>query len=117
MALPIVELDRPRRLKFGVTAAREYKARFGVPLVAALRSATAEEVALDLDWATNVLWAALRHEDATLTPDKTAALLDRYIDGGGSIQALYSALGEAYTESLKSFTGDEEGKAAGTPAI
>lgn len=108
MHLPVLELDKPRRLKFGVVAARAFKKQFGESLVSSLRkgiggAADGGEVLLDLDWATNLLWAALVHEDGKLTVDRAAGLLEVYLTGGGTLKDLYEKLGDAFNESARTW--------------
>lgn len=117
--MAVLNLDKPRRLRFGVTAAREFKREFGASLVTVLTTIMKSaadgrgEALLDLDNATNLLWAALRHEDRALTVDRAASLLEAYLDKGGTLREFYEQLNEAFSESARvwGFVVEEEGKA------
>lgn len=120
MAIAIeLEPGRERTLKFGVLAARQFKKQFNVSLIDYIQPAfgggdAGKSPALDLDWATNVLWALLLQGQKSLTLDKTAELLEAYLTpaaeggGGGTLRKLYDAFGEALDESARIFGAKDD---------
>lgn len=104
----VIELDKPRQLKFGVTAAREYKRQTGNSLIEVLTRIMKEasegktHAILDLDTLAALLWATLRHGDRNITIDKAADLLDAYLDRDGTtLEGLIEAIVAAFTESVE----------------
>jgi len=75
----ILELDRPRKLKFGFKAIRLIREHFGEKDVSDLLNMKVDEMPI-------IAWAGLIHEDPNLTIEKVEDLLD------GSIPERYTVV-------------------------
>lgn len=83
----LIELDRPRTLRYGLNALVTIEEQIGKPLTG-----------LDFDNVSvkdlrAILYAGLFHEDRELTPESVADLVDEY----SSIETVSVKLGEAMT--------------------
>ena len=96
-----IQLDKVRNLRLGMTALIQLEKKLGRPMASIdYDKIKYEEIAA-------ILWAALLHEDKSLTIDKVAELIDEYSDIPTAIQAM----GEAMTESFgKNELGTAQGK-------
>jgi hypothetical protein len=86
-----IELDKNRNLRFGMVALMKIEEKLGRPFA----QIDFEHELKYKDLAT-ILWAGLAHEDAYLTPNKVAELIDDYSD----IQTAMSKMGEAMQEAF-----------------
>ena len=75
----VLELDRPRKLKFGFKAIRLIREHFGEKDVSDLLNMKVDEMPI-------IAWAGLIHEDPNLTIEKVEDLLD------GSIPERYTVV-------------------------
>lgn len=89
----ILNLDRPRRLKFGFRAIRLIREKFGDRDIADLMNMKVDEMS-------TVAWAGLVHEDEGLTVEKAEALLDEKIGKGYSVMDVIGILIEAISEQV-----------------
>lgn len=90
-----LHLDRPRNLALTMGALRKVKAAAALPVHALLLGMTM----LDPDAIVHVLWAALIHEDPSLTPDQVTDLVDVYLQGGGDLETLVDVLDQVVVAS------------------
>jgi hypothetical protein len=97
MAVQIgLESHRQRTLRFTLGAMRDMEREMdGTPL-----SVIVHRIAQGgADAITIAMWAALKHEDGTLTVKKTERLLERFFDHGHQVGELSKALNDALLES------------------
>ena len=75
MAIPFVtiELDRPRKLRFGMAAMIEFEQITGTKL-------TAMESEISVELCGQLLWIMLKQDEPELTLEKTCTLIDEYAD-------------------------------------
>jgi len=121
----LIKLDRERRLKFNVTAARRFKELYGMPLyrVRLMRNDEQVEV-LDHDCLVHILLVGLVHEDRKLNAERVTEMLDNYLeaDPEEGLRPVYRAVRKAFRASglfpgMKDEPEDEEepGKAPAAP--
>jgi hypothetical protein len=89
----ILNLDRPRRLKFGFKAIRLIREKFGDREVSDLMNMKVDEMS-------TVAWAGLIHEDQELTAEKVEALLDEKVGKDYSVMDVIGILVEAIAEQV-----------------
>jgi len=91
-----IEFDKPRQLKYDLSAIRDLEAQMdGEPLgVIVNRLAN-----LGVNALVNALWAGLKHEDRTITPHLVTVRLDTYLKAGKPLRALADAINDALEES------------------
>lgn len=88
-----LELDRPRKLKFGFKAIRLIREKFGDREVSDLMNMKVNEMP-------TVAWAGLIHEDSELTVEKVVDLLDEKIGKDCTVMDVIGILIEAITEQI-----------------
>lgn len=98
-----IELDKPRRIRFDTNALCDAEEALGVGIGAMLNQQVGFRVIRAL------LWAGLRWEDRGLTLERTGALMQRYIEAGGTVESLAEAVTQALLASglFKTGAGDE----------
>ena len=90
----IVELDRPRRLKYGFRALRLIREHFG-------ENWSLKQLAdLEIDQLIVLLWAGLIWEDPNLTIEKVEELIDQKIPESYTIGNLTNLILEAMAEHI-----------------
>jgi len=109
-----ITLDKPRRLRFDLSAIQELEAALGsVPLGlvrAQIRQLGMTAIALSL-------WVGLKHEDRALTRPLANRILETYLTGGGSLVEVTQAILDAFDASgLFGVPGGSEGNAPAEPA-
>ena len=87
----ILELDRPRKLKFGFKAIRLIREHFGEKDVSDLLNMKVDEMPI-------IAWAGLIHEDPDLTIEKVEDLLDSSIPGKYTVVEIVNILAEALAD-------------------
>lgn len=94
----VIELDRPRRMRFGLEASIEFEQLSGKKLA---------EVEEDMDQLTlaQLLWAMLRAEDEALTFKQALKLVDEHASLPEINQKVNQAIAEAYGVTSKSPNG------------
>lgn len=92
-------LDKTRNIRYGMVAMTRIENKLGKPFnnIDFEDGMTFGEVAV-------VLWAGMVHEDAELTPDKVAELVDEYSDITTAMAAMAEAMGEAFGTSKNART-------------
>jgi hypothetical protein len=91
-----IDFDKPRNLKFDLAAIKDLEANCnGQPL----GSIVNQLAQLGITALTTALWAGLKHEDRTLTPNLVTKMLERYISEKKSMRVLARALNDAIDES------------------
>lgn len=89
----ILDLDRPRKLKFGFKAIRLIREKFGDREISDLMNMKVDEMS-------TIAWAALIHEDPELTVEKTEGLLDEKIGEDYTVMDVIGILVEAIAEQV-----------------
>ena len=83
----LIELDKPRILRYGINALATIEEILGKPLTNLdLNSVSVKDLRV-------ILYAGLYHEDSSLTPEKAADLVDEYSD----IETAAEKIAEAIT--------------------
>jgi hypothetical protein len=87
MAIPfiMINLDKPRKLRFGMGAMVEFEQVTGIKLME-----LGDEMSMDV--CSKILWIMLRQEDKALTLEKTCELIDEHAD---SITEVIAAITKA----------------------
>jgi len=92
-----VEFDKPRQLFFDLAAIRDLEAALGgQPLGTIVNQQLSN---LGINATVNALWAGLKHEDRSLTPNLVTKRLETYLKNGGKLRTLADALSDALEES------------------
>jgi len=88
MAIPFVtiELDKPRRLRFGMGAMIEMEQLTGIKIV------EMDETAITGETCAKILWIMLKQDDDALTLKDTCHLIDEY---GSSLTEVIEKVAEA----------------------
>ena len=75
MAIPfiVINLDKPRKLRFGMGAMVEFEQLTGIKLME-----LNDEMSMDV--CSKILWTMLKQEDKELTLEKTCELIDEYAE-------------------------------------
>lgn len=102
----ILDLDKPRELRFGFKAMRELRLKFGNRSLDQLMNIKVDEMPI-------LAWAGLKWEDKTLTPDKVEDLLDAAIPKKYTILAVT----EFILEALAAQMGVDPKVKAGIPVV
>jgi hypothetical protein len=96
MSAVSVVFDKPRSLKFDLAAIKDLESAMnGQPLGAIVQQLGQFSVtALTL-----ALWAGLKAEDRTLSPNLVTKMLQAYLDQGGELRVLMDAVSEGIQQS------------------
>jgi hypothetical protein len=106
MSSVTLQFDKPRTLKFDLRAIKDLEANMGgMPLGTVVQQLSM----IGVTAITMALWAGLKHEDKSLTPNLVTKMLEAYIGAGGSLRALGRALNDAI-EATGLFNSDEDGE-------
>jgi hypothetical protein len=89
----VLELDRPRKLKFGFKAIRLIREKFGDREISDLMNMKVDEMS-------TIAWAGLIHEDPELTVEKVEGLLDERIGKDYTVMDIIGILVEAIAEQV-----------------
>ena len=104
-----IEFDRSRSLMFDLAAIRDLeRAMDGQPL-----GAIVNQIAqLGVNALVVALWAGLKHEDKTLSPNGVTKRLETYLKAGGKLRPLADGLNDALEECGLFASGEvDEGNA------
>ena len=102
-----IELDKPRELKFDLRAVRDLETQLGGQALGAIVLQLSQ---ISVSAMTMALWAGLKHEDRTMTPNLATKLLEQYVKDRKSLRKLGRALNDAIEETgLFRTDEDEEG--------
>jgi hypothetical protein len=105
-----IEFDKPRELKFDLRAIKDLEAAMGgIPLGEVVGQLSRVGVTA----ITAALWAGLKHEDKTLTPNLVTKMLQSYIDSTDkkkNLRILARALNQAIEDTglFRSDADDDE---------
>ena len=80
-----ITLDRPRRLRFGMSAMCEFEQLTGIRL-----TSLGDDISMDT--LSKLLWVMLKQDEPTLTLQETCALVDENTD---DLNAVITAVGQA----------------------
>jgi hypothetical protein len=89
----ILNLDRPRRLKFGFKAIRLIREKFGDRDISDLLN-------LKVDEMPTVAWAGLVHEEEGLTVERVSDLIDEQIPDRYTVMGIVEIIIEAISEQV-----------------
>ena len=107
-----IDLDRPRKLKFGIAELRDLQRRLGergiLQIAERLRS-------LDLETVVLGYWVGLRRDDPRLTPDGVETILQAQVSSGRLLADLVGPLSDAIAAGA-GLVRAEEGNGAGPKA-
>lgn len=96
-------IDRPRELKFTLSALRAFKAAQGEHLWKLRFQTDDDQIAklLNPEIMTRVVWAGLLHGEKKLTERAAEELLEKFIEANheDGLKAVYKAINEAFEES------------------
>lgn len=97
MAIPfiMINLDRPRKLRFGMGAMVEFEQLTGIKLME-----LNDEMSMDI--CSKILWIMLKQEDKELTLQKTCELIDEYAE---SITEVITAITKAIEAAFQKESG------------
>ena len=97
MAIPfiMIDLDRPRKLRFGMGAMVEFEQLTGIKLME-----LNDEMSMDV--CSKILWIMLKQEDKELTLQKTCELIDEYAE---SITDVITAITKAIEAAFQKESG------------
>ncbi len=97
MAIPfiMINLDRPRKLRFGMGAMVEFEQLTGIKLME-----LNDEMSMDV--CSKILWIMLKQEDKELTLQKTCELIDEYAE---SITEVITAITKAIEAAFQKESG------------
>lgn len=98
-----IELDRQRRVKFGMKAVRMLEEAMGGMGIAGIYEHVGT---LGVNALVMALWLGLKSEDKDITPNLTVKLLDRYLQNGGSLRTVAVVVRKAI-EATGIFKNDE----------
>lgn len=101
-----LELDRPRRLRFDFNALADAEEALGKGLAVVLSGDMVGFRTLRA-----LLWAGLKWEDRGLTIERMGQLIQKFIEGAGTLEALGDAIGKAL--ELSGALGVSQGNATG----
>jgi hypothetical protein len=91
-----ITLDKPRELKFDIRTTRDLEdALGGRPLGTIVQDMGRYSITA----ITTALWAGLKHEDRSLTPNLTMKLLEAYVQDKRFMRDLIKSLTEALEET------------------
>lgn len=96
MAIPfiMINLDKPRKLRFGMGAMVEFEQLTGIKLME-----LNDEMSMDV--CSKILWIMLKQEDRELTLEKTCELIDDYAE---SITEVITAITRAIEAAFQKET-------------
>lgn len=111
MTVEIV-FDKPRQLRYDLAAIKDLENALGGEPLGKIVSNLGQ---MGINALTMSLWAGLKHEDRTLTPNLVTKLLEKYLDDGKSLKKLMTAVNDAIDQSglFKSVESEEDEAAAG----
>jgi len=89
----ILDLDKPRELRFGFKATREIRRKFGDRNVESLLNIKVDEMPI-------LAWAGLKWDDKTLTVEKVEDLLDDAIPKKYTILRVTEIVLEAFSDHM-----------------
>lgn len=91
-----IDFDKPRQLKFDLAAIKDLEAQLGgQPLGTIVQHLSKMGVSTLI----TALWAGMKHEDRSLTPNLVTKLLETYIKKGKRVKPLMDAVSDAIEES------------------
>lgn len=89
----ILDLDRPRKLKFGFKAIRLIREKFGDREISDIMNMKVDEMS-------TIAWAGLIHEEPELTVERVEGLLDEKIGEDYTVMDIIGILVEAIAEQI-----------------
>jgi len=109
-SVPFGLFDRERRLRFDVNALCDIEDALGESVGTAFTDGKAGIKTLR-----TLLWAGLKWEDRTLTPQKVGDLLNAYLENGGTIDVVGDTVGRALATSGLIGKEKDDTEEKGTP--
>jgi hypothetical protein len=103
-----IQLDKTRRLRFGINSICDLEELLEMPIMEIV-PVLQDTSKMKIQFIRGMLWAGLRHEDEDLTPRKCGAIIDDYLEGGGTLEDLFGKVSKAFTSSGL-FKSEEDSK-------
>ena len=91
-----IHLDRPRNLRFDINAFADAESMMGGSVLEILGNETG---LLRFSVQRALLWAGLKHEDPSLTPQKVGSLMQEHLTNGHSLTDLMKAVNDGILAS------------------
>lgn len=91
-----IKLDRERKLKYTINALVDFEESVGMPVV---QVAMNPFLMASFRMIRAFLWVGLKWEEHKLTPERTGALIQQFLDEGGDLKVLSTAIEEALLEN------------------
>ena len=108
-----VDLDKPRELKFDIRATRDLENQLGKPLGLILQDITN----FGVNSIVAALWAGLKHEDKSITPNLSEKLFQTYVKDRKSMKSLMTKISAAMEETGLFSTDETEDVEGNAPAV
>jgi len=86
-----IELDRPRNLRFDINAFADAEALIGASVLDVLSTETG---LLRFSVQRALIWAGLKHEDPSLTPQRVGAMMQIWLESGKPLADLMKAVND-----------------------
>jgi len=104
-----IEFDKPRELRFDLRAIQDLeRATGGQPLGQVVTNLSQ----IGISTLVAALWAGLKHEDKSLTPNLITKMLETYLQSGGRLKPLMDGVSDAI-EASGLFKGAEDDEPEG----
>jgi|SRR5215203_1153968 len=91
-----VDFDRPRRLFFDLAAIRDLESAMGGQPLGTIVQHLAN---LGVNAFVYALWAGLKHDERSLTPNLVTKRMEKFLADGGKLSGLADAINDALEES------------------
>ena len=91
-----IHLDRPRNLRFDINAFADAESLMGGSVLEILGNETG---LLRFSVQRALIWAGLKHEDPSLTPQKVGSLMQEHLTNGHSLTDLMKAVNDGILAS------------------
>lgn len=91
-----IKLDRERKLKYTINSLVDFEESVGMPVV---QVAMNPFLMASFRMIRAFLWVGLKWEEHKLTPERTGALIQQFLDEGGDLKVLSTAIEDALLES------------------
>ena len=88
----LIDLDKPRKLRFGLNAVCDLEDLVGKPISEMFPTKKEEQEKMRFTTIRAIIWAGLRHEDEAITPSIAGALIDDYCEKDGNDLASVMAI-------------------------
>lgn len=105
----LIDLDKPRKLRFGLNAVCDLEDLIGKPISEMFPTTKADQAKMRFATIRAIIWAGLKHDDESLTPSIAGALIDDYCTkDGNDLAGVMAKVMDAFKRS--GLAGDMNGK-------